>query len=354
MDLNYLRQCYQGKRVFITGHSGFKGTWLTKILVKVGANVTGFSLDEYNFPDEEKKGILQSVLGDIRDPSLIKAAVSKASPDIIFHLAAQPLVYKSYDNPSETFETNVQGSLNLLDVVRSHSQIQALVYVTSDKCYEKNEWVWGYREDDRLGGKDPYSASKACAEILFNSYQESYFSRSSETLCSSVRAGNVIGGGDWSENRIVPDAMQALFNNETLYLRNPLATRPWQHVLEPLSGYLLLGSKLLKGDVNAVGSWNFGPSNEEVRSVEEVARAIYGCVQKGRVEINISSGQLHEAGLLKLNCDKASSLLGWSPRWKFDTMIEKTVEWYECFYTSKSISQIYQNQISGYFDDEDY
>jgi CDP-glucose 4,6-dehydratase len=298
MDLEFLREKYQGKRVLVTGHSGFKGTWLTKILIRIGADVVGFSKDKYNFPQDHKNAPLHSVEGDITADSAIFDVISGFSPEIIFHLAAQPLVYQSYKDPVETFRTNVLGSANLLEAVRSNASVQALVFVTSDKCYQNNEWVWGYRELDRLGGNDPYSASKACAEILFNSYWQSYFKSSLSTLCCSVRAGNVIGGGDWSDDRIVPDAMRALFSGKTLYLRNPNATRPWQHVLEPLSGYLLLGSKLLDGKTVACGSWNFGPADDDIRSVKDVAQALQKLIARGYVDIDTDAEQLHEAGLL--------------------------------------------------------
>ena len=349
MKLDYLKEQYCGKRVLVTGHSGFKGTWLTKILIKAGAEVLGYSKDEYKFTEDLNETSFDSVKGDIRDGKTFEKVVSEFSPEIVFHLAAQPLVYRSYQDPIETFQTNVLGSVNLLETVRSNPSIKALVFVTSDKCYENNEWVWGYRENDRLGGKDPYSASKACAEIIFNSYWESYFNQNFKTLCCSVRAGNVIGGGDWSDNRIVPDAMKALFQDQTLLIRNPNATRPWQHVLEPLAGYLLVGSKLLQKEVIATGSWNFGPSIDDIRSVHDVASALQKLVSRGRVKVQSNAEQLHEAGLLKLNCDKAEALLSWKPRWDFDQMISKTVEWYNVYYNNGDISQIYQGQIEEFF-----
>ena len=350
MDLTYLRNIYEGKRVFITGHSGFKGVWLTKVLLKCGAIVFGFSDTDYLSKEDFNNKRFQSFKGDIRDPSTLKAKMEKFKPHMVFHLAAQPIVTRSYQDPIDTLSTNIMGSAHLLENVRRCESVEVLIYVTSDKCYHNNEWIWGYRETDRLGGKDPYSASKACAELIFSTYWDSFLKEKENFSCASVRAGNVIGGGDWSENRIVPDAIRAFSKDKTLALRSPHATRPWQHVLEPLSGYLHLGGALLENKITQSEGWNFGPSPEEVRSVLDVARGIQELMGQGRIKIEEHNGSLHEAGLLKLNCDKANAFLGWRPRWNFENTLEKTAAWYQFYLRNKNLNQIYDQQITEYFE----
>ena len=310
--MNKIFSIFKGRRVFITGHTGFKGSWLAFMLHEAGAEVMGFGLppstkiNHFDLLNLDKK--IMHITGDIRDALVLSSAVKEFQPEFVFHLAAQALVRPSYDNPVDTFSTNVQGSVNLLDAIRQCDSVRSLVYVTSDKCYENLEWVWGYRESDQLGGRDPYSASKAAAEIIFSSYVRSFFDQRPMLGAATVRAGNVIGGGDWAVDRIVPDCIRSIQSGVPILLRNPDATRPWQHVLEPLAGYLLLAAKLYKEPKNWGGSWNFGPSTNQVRTVKSVAEVIVGHIGKGQVEVVKSKTQLHEARLLQLNCDKANQI----------------------------------------------
>jgi CDP-glucose 4,6-dehydratase len=347
---------YRGKKVFITGHTGFKGSWLTQILVDVGAKVHGYSLEnsanQRHFDLLNLTPSIESTFGDIRDSAKLASSMKSFKPDIVFHLAAQALVRKSYLDPYETYETNVMGSLNLLQSVRGVESVKSLVFITSDKCYENQEWHWGYRESDLLGGVDPYSSSKACAEILFSSFQRSYF-HSIGLSAATARAGNVIGGGDWSEDRIVPDCIRASESNSELILRNPHATRPWQHVLEPLSGYLTLAQKLFESPGEFEGSWNFGPSSKDARTVEQVARTIMQSMGTGRITIESLVDNPHEATLLQLNCDKSNHRLNWKPRWDVDTTIQKTAEWYRRISSGKNALEITRLQIDEYFGGSD-
>lgn len=344
---------YANKRVFITGHTGFKGAWLAFWLQEMGAEVCGYALE----PQPQQKlfdllGLeknINHIIGDVRDYSRLKDAFEAFRPDLCFHLAAQPLVRFSYLEPRYTFETNICGTINVLEVARqSSSFLRSLVCITSDKCYYNKEWIWGYRENDEIGGVDPYSASKAAAEMVFRGYQHSFFA-SPETGVATVRAGNVIGGGDWSADRIVPDCIRALEQNEPIILRNPQATRPWQHVLEPLSGYLLLASKLAAEPVKYSGSWNFGPRADSVATVEALARKMleyWGC---GEVQIAGSPQDWHEAGLLQLNCEKAHQLLGWVPRWNFDETVKETATWYKQIRRGEPALAVTREQIRDYY-----
>lgn len=325
---------FKGKRVFITGHTGFKGSWLSYILYICGARVAGFSLpsadpnSHFNLLSLEDK--IEHHLGDIRDPELLKRALVDFQPEFVFHLAAQALVRPSYENPSETFSTNVIGSVNLLDAVVACPSVRSLVYITSDKCYENAEWVWGYRENDLLGGKDPYSASKAAAELVFSSYSRSFFIKKEAFGAASVRAGNVIGGGDRALDRIIPDCIRSIERGEPLSLRNPQSTRPWQHVLEPLSGYLQLAVSLYAAPKKWGGAWNFGPKPDEVRTVMEVAESVINHFGSGSIVLAQSAtNAVYEANLLQLNCDKANQLLFWCPRWGVEKAIEMTSSWYK-------------------------
>jgi CDP-glucose 4,6-dehydratase len=333
--LNY----YKGKKVFITGHTGFKGSWLTYWLTKLGAEVVGYSdryLTKPNHYDLLQVEI-ESNLNDIRNSDLLKKAIHSTNPDIVFHLAAQPLVRYGYQNPLETFETNIMGTANLLEACRGAENIKAIVVVTTDKCYENQEWLYGYRENDTLGGYDPYSASKAGAEVVTSSYRNSFFNihdfgHSHQTLIATARAGNVIGGGDWSDDRLIPDIVRAAVSNQTSQIRSSNATRPWQHVLEPLRGYLLLGQKLMEGKIEFAEPWNFGPaleSNQTVSNVLETSKKVWD-----KVSFEIENTQInpHEAGLLMLDCSKAYHKLGWKPKWDFNYTIAKTIEWYKAFY----------------------
>lgn len=352
-NVNNFLAAYAGKKVFVTGHTGFKGTWLTYLLNQVGAEVTGFALPPEPGPSHfEMLGMrskIRHIEGDIRDGAALRAALNKAQPEFVFHLAAQALVKRSYADPASTFATNVMGSVNLLEAVRHCESVRSLVYITSDKCYENVEWIWGYRENDALGGHDPYSASKAAAEIVFSAYFRSFLASRKDLGAATTRAGNVIGGGDWAADRIVPDCIRAIEQGEPIQLRNPNATRPWQHVLEPLSGYLLLGARLREHPQQYAGSWNFGPATSEVRTVHDVAKSIVQHLERGRIEVNTSQAIHHEARLLQLNCDKAHQLLSWHPRWDVDKTFDATAQWYKVILEGGSAEAITKSQLRDYF-----
>ena len=348
-----LKKSFSNKKVFITGHTGFKGSWLAFILYKAGADVVGYALEpsldknHYNFLALKNK--IKHISGDVRDLDLLKKSIHEHRPDFVFHLAAQALVRYSYQDPLSTYSTNIIGSLNVLESVKSCDSIRSLIYVTSDKCYENLEIERGYSENDLLGGRDPYSSSKACAEILFSSYFRSFLSERNHFAAASVRAGNVIGGGDWSPDRIIPDCIRAIESNKPIKIRNPKATRPWQHVLEPLSGYLLLASKQYNDSISFNGAWNFGPNQNEVMSVKEVAELIIKNIGKGRVVKEESSKNVHEAQLLQLNCDKAKNKLMWLPKWSSSQAIIATAEWYKGIMESKDPEALTSKQIFDYF-----
>ena len=353
MNQYSLTDSFVGKKVLITGHTGFKGSWLTFLLHSIGADVMGFALPPATpvnlFELLKLDAKVSHVVGDIRDASHIEKTMHQFQPEYVFHLAAQALVRPSYEDPVATFATNFMGSVNLLDAVRKCESVRSLVYITSDKCYENVEWVWGYREDDKLGGRDPYSASKAGAEIAFSSYTRSYFEQRPFFGAASARAGNVIGGGDWAEDRIIPDCIRAIEAQGSVRLRNPSATRPWQHVLEPISGYLLLGARLYAEPKRWGGAWNFGPSTDEVRTVKNVAEVIVAHIGRGRVEVVENNARVHEARLLQLNCDKAHQLLGWYPRWPVDKTLEATALWYKTIMTGGNAEEITRMQIHEFF-----
>jgi CDP-glucose 4,6-dehydratase len=351
--MNNVFKSFKNRRVFVTGHTGFKGSWLAFILNEIGADVLGYALEPAtsanHFDLLNLKDKINHTVGDIRDATFLSRTLIDFQPEFVFHLAAQALVRPSYDDPANTFSTNIIGSVNLLDTVRQCESVRSLVYITSDKCYENVEWIWGYRENDQLGGRDPYSASKAAAEIVFSSYARSFFNQRTSLGAATTRAGNVIGGGDWAVDRIVPDCIRAIEAGEPIRLRNPAATRPWQHVLEPLAGYLLLAERLYEEPKRWNGSWNFGPSTNEVRTVENVAAVIISHLGKGSIEIEEALGQLHEAHLLQLNCDKAHQLLGWYPRWNVDQTLEATAKWYKTIIDGGSAEHITRAQIHSYF-----
>lgn len=355
MDLAALCEEFSGKRVFITGHTGFKGSWLAFILAEAGADVMGYSLPPVEGPSHFEllrlARRIAHVEGDIRDGAALNSAMAAFQPEFVFHLAAQALVKTSYADPVGTFDTNVMGSVRVLDAVRHADSVRSLVYITSDKCYENAEWVWGYREIDRLGGRDPYSASKAAAEIVFSAYASSYLSNRPELGAATARAGNVIGGGDWAADRIVPDCVRAATQDGAIQLRHPDATRPWQHVLEPLSGYLLLAARLSHDPERFAGAWNFGPSSSEVRTVHQVATAVMGHLGRGRVELLDVPTKLHEANLLQLNCDKAHQCLGWHSRWNVDKALAETAEWYRATQGGAEPAVLTRMQIADYFGD---
>ena len=330
---------YRGKRIFLTGHTGFKGTWMAFWLTKMGAVVKGYALAPNTKPShwELLQMDIESVYADIRDKKCLEDELVKFKPDMVIHMAAQPLVRLSYTNPYETYETNVMGTMSLFEACRKSKSVRAIVNITTDKVYENKEWVWGYRENEPIGGYDPYSSSKGCVEIMTSSYRRSFFNiedygKKHNVLLASVRAGNVIGGGDWAEDRLIPDLMKATNKRETVYIRNPNATRPWQHVLEPLSGYLLLGQRLLEGQKVFAQAWNFGPNDEGTLTVEEVSKQIRTCWDDVRITFGNTKENLHEAGLLKLDCSKANYHLNWYPVWNSE-VFDKTTEWYKTYYT---------------------
>jgi CDP-glucose 4,6-dehydratase len=344
---------FSGKRVFITGHTGFKGTWLTQIMVKSGAIVCGYSLptndDKSHFNGLGLKDLITHVEGDICDEVGLIDAIISFKPDIVFHLAAQALVKLAYADPVTTFSTNVMGSLNILQAVNNCSSVRSMIYVTSDKCYENVEWEWGYRETDTLGGHDPYSASKAAAEIVFSSYTRSFYQKRAQFGAASVRAGNVIGGGDYSIGRVVPDCIRAIRHNNPIELRNPQSTRPWQHVLEPLSGYILLAQKLFEDPQKYAHPWNFGPGSQELRNVGDVAKKIVEVYGQGSISCGVVPSDFHEANLLQLNCDLAYNKLGWHPRWDVDKTLKLTADWYRLVDIGTSMQEVTNTHIDDYF-----
>ncbi len=337
MSYSHLKSYYNNKRVFITGHTGFKGSWMLNWLSLLGANIRGYSLEPQNSNDHfnviEGSSICESIIANILDQSRLKQEILDFQPDFIFHLAAQPLVRESYLNPSETFAVNSLGTSYLLDAVRELSKSCVVIIITTDKVYENKEWHYPYRENDRLGGYDPYSASKACAEIIINSYRNSYFNKNEYSMhkksISSARAGNVIGGGDWSKDRIVPDIVRAINKNEAVSVRNPYSVRPWQHVLDPIGGYLHLGTKMVDDPVKFSDSWNFGPYSEDTLTViglVEMAIDIWG---KGNYTTPKLINQPHEAGLLKLDISKTINELNWKPLINSKNAIKMTLDWYK-------------------------
>jgi len=350
-------EVFNKKKVLITGHTGFKGSWLSVWLYMLGAEVSGFALPpdtkEDHFAVLKLSGRMNHIEGDIRDAEHILQVMKEMQPDFVFHLAAQSLVRPSYTDPKLTFDTNVGGSINVLEAVREVASVGALIFVTSDKCYRNREWVWGYKETDELGGRDPYSASKACAELAFSSYQSSFFNLCNHIGTASVRAGNVIGGGDWAEDRIIPDCVRALRAKIPINIRNPEATRPWQHVLEPLRGYLVLAEKLYNDRSKRYNSaWNFGPGHEANRSVSELVKKIISVWGDGSMIFSPKKNhdRCHEANLLHLNCDKANYYLGWKPIWNFDQTVYYTMTWYKNWMNGYEAWELTTEQVHQYVD----
>ncbi len=351
--VNLFGGAYKGKRVFLTGHTGFKGSWLAYWLKAMGAEVKGYSLAPNTEPShiDLLKLDIESVYGDIRDSEKLKKELVSFKPDIVFHMAAQPLVRYSYREPHETFETNVMGSLNVYEACRASETVKTIVSITTDKVYENNEWVWGYRENDRLGGKDPYSASKAAMEIMTNSYRHSFFNLDKfgdehDILLGVGRAGNVIGGGDWAEDRLIPDIIRASLKGVATEIRSPDAVRPWQHVLEPLSGYLLLGQKLIERDTRFHDAYNFGPLVQEELTVGQVIEILKNEWNKVDYIIKRPDVVLHESTLLKLDCTKAHNSLKWKPTWTTEAGIKITIDWYKSYYENQEI--VTSNDLNTY------
>jgi CDP-glucose 4,6-dehydratase len=351
-----LNKIYQGKRVFVTGHTGFKGPWLIKILTDLGATVKGYALEPENginlFSEINGNSLCESVIGDLRDRKALKNAVLDFQPDFVFHLAAQPIVRLSYEIPSETFEINTIGTANLLDAIRLLEKKCNIVLITTDKVYHNNEWSHPYRENDRLGGYDPYSASKACCELVIDSYKNSFFNLKKydqhQKAIAVGRAGNVIGGGDWSKDRLIPDIAKALNVNKKVVIRNPKAVRPWQHVIEPLFGYLELGLKLNSDPIKYAKAYNFGPNTDDALSVEEMVKKSIENWGSGSYQTLADSNSPHEAGLLKLDISKALNELNWKPVFNAQTAIERTINWYKNYYYGVSASELMNLDIEYY------
>ena len=330
-----MKDFYAGQRVLVTGHTGFKGGWLCVWLKQMGASVSGFSLAPARTPNlfesvQVGEG-LESHIGDIRDAGQLRGVMEQTQPTLVFHLAAQPLVRLSYADPVGTFATNVMGTVHLLDAVRQVPSVRGVVVVTSDKCYDNKEWLWGYRENEAMGGADPYSCSKGCAELVTAAYRRSFTGAQSSLAIASGRAGNVFGGGDWSNDRLIPDIAKAVMKGHPVIIRNPSAVRPWQHVLEPLSGYLLLGQKLFSGESTWADAWNFGPDPGADLTVGELAETALQRWGKGRMEIQQDPLAPHESNLLRLDSSKARKVLKWRPVLSLGEAITWTVDWYRAF-----------------------
>ena len=348
---------YRGKRVLITGHTGFKGSWLSLLLNELGADVYGFALDPPTSPSLYKEAkideLVTSYIGDVRDLDYLTKVIQEVQPEIVFHMAAQPLVRESYKIPVETYSTNVMGTVHLLEACRRTSSVKAIVNVTTDKCYENKEWHWGYRENEPMGGYDPYSNSKGCSELITSAYRNSFFNPSEYknhgVSVASARAGNVIGGGDWAEDRLIPDFIRAISKGEKVRIRSPFAIRPWQHVLEPLSGYLRLAELLYTEGPKFAQAWNFGPYNHDARNVEWITKTIcefWG--DEASFEID-KKPQPHEANYLKLDCSKANAELNWFPKWDIQRTLKSIVDWNKAYLNNEDIREVTKRQIHQYF-----
>lgn len=349
------RNFWKEKRVFITGHTGFKGSWLCLWLHALDANVTGFALRPPTEPSLfelcEMDRITKTILADVRDLETLRKEMAAASPEIIIHMAAQPLVRDSYKIPVETYAINVMGTVNLFEAVRSCKSVKAVINVTTDKCYENKEWVWGYRENEPLGGHDPYSNSKACSELVTSAYRNSYFNprdfATHGVAVASARAGNVIGGGDWATDRLIPDCVRAILKGEKIIIRSPWAIRPWQHVLEPLSGYLTLAQKLYEDGARYAEAWNFGP-DDNARPVEWLVKRLCTKWGSGASYMIDKRNQPHEAHYLNLDCSKAKSELGWRPRWKLEKTVDSIIEWTHSYRKGDNVKDVSLKQIAEY------
>lgn len=345
------------KKVLVTGCTGFKGSWLVTWLLEMGADVYGYSLTPPTNPSMfdlmQLNDKITYQVGDVCNYAEFSKFLNQTNPEIVFHLAAQPLVRYSYSNPIETYSTNVMGLVHVLEAIRQNKQVKAVVNVTSDKCYENKEWHWGYRENEAMGGYDPYSNSKGCAELVTSCYRSSYFNvqdfgKSHHTLLASGRAGNVIGGGDWATDRLIVDIMHSFLNNLPVKIRNPLAIRPWQHVLEPISAYLLLAQKLYNGDTSAAEGWNIGPNYTDIQNVEYIVQQLSNS-WGAKWEVD-NSDHPHEANYLKLDCSRARDILAWHPRWNLDTTLNKITDWYKAYVSKEDMYSVTVKQIQNYIE----
>jgi len=349
------KNIWKDKKILITGHTGFKGSWLTIWLKMLGAEVIGYALEPYterdNFVLSKLEDKITYIIGDVRDYQKLYDVLRKYEPEFVFHLAAQPIVRESYINPKETFDVNIGGTVNLLECCRLTESVKVIVNITTDKCYENKEWIWGYRENDRLGGYDPYSSSKAGSEIVTVAYRQSFFNPEKVNIHSkniaSARAGNVIGGGDWQTDRLIPDCIDSLEKNEPIIIRNPSAVRPWQHVLEPLSGYLLLSEKMFENPGQYCEAWNFGPAEGSMKSVGEVTDLVIQNWGDGFWQDQSEKNAPHETNILKLDISKARTRLGWNPVLSIEQAVATTVDWYKS-YMEKDIYRFCEKQIELY------
>lgn len=350
---------WKGKRVLLTGHTGFKGSWMSLWLKEMGAELTGLALNPPTSPslfeDARVADNMNSVIGDIRDLDTVKKLFHDVQPEIVIHMAAQPLVRESYQFPVETYAINVMGTVHVLEAVRQTPSVRSVVVVTTDKCYENKEWLWGYRENEPMGGYDPYSNSKGCAELVTSSYRNSYFNPKNydahKVAVASVRAGNVIGGGDWAMDRLIPDIMRAVMDKKAVNIRSPYATRPWQHVLEPVGAYLLLAERLYTNGAEYAEGWNVGPRSDDARNVQHIVESIckvWGDEATYQID---SNPQPHEAGYLKLDISKIENRLGWHPAWPLPVTIEKTTTWYKEYSQGSDALDICLRQLRQYIND---
>ena len=354
-DMGMICEPWCNLRVMVTGHTGFKGSWLTLLLSSLGAEVCGYALDPATAPSlfEEAHiaGLCRSEIGDIRDRTKLSSVVRDFKPEIVFHLAAQAIVRASYRDPIETYSTNVMGLVTLLEVLREAPSVRHIVNITSDKCYENREWSWGYRETDPMGGFDPYSSSKGCAELVTASWRRSFFAPAGVSL-ASARAGNVIGGGDWAQDRLLPDFIRAITNGRELVIRSPRATRPWQHVLEPLYGYIRLAEALLKYGPHLADGWNFGPDMESVRDVEWIAKLLCECWGGDARMAVADDASFHEARNLMLDSCKARIDLGWSPRWSVEQAVTRIVDWHQSHFAGEDARSLCLCDIESYMQEQ--
>jgi len=344
---------WKNKKVFLTGHTGFKGSWLSIWLSSMGAIVKGFALNPYASPalfmEANIEELVESEIGDIRNLSAISKSMEAFNPDILIHMAAQPLVRLSYKEPVDTYATNVMGTVHVLEAAKACKNLKAVVSVTTDKCYENKEWHWGYRENEPMGGHDPYSSSKGCAELVTSAYRRSFFNNKDSAAVASARAGNVIGGGDWAEDRLIPDILRAFENSSPVVIRNPLSIRPWQHVLEPLSGYLILAQALYeKGDLFAE-AWNFGPNDKDCQPVSWILDKMVNAWGRDASWRLDTENNPHEAGFLKLDCSKANSRLKWTPKWDLEYTLESIVNWHQNWISGKNIQEQCLQEIKAYY-----